>query len=79
MTTLLSSTFNCMQREATSVIESCSVTDCPQSHTEAPNNIEQDDDMSLLRLGGWALFSTIKYRELAVKQTSKTKHTTAKL
>ena len=40
---------------------------------------QDDDDVALLRLGGWALFSCLSYRKNALKGKSKIKHTTKKL
>ena len=38
-----------------------------------------DDEVSMLRLGGWVLFSCIDYRERAIKNKTKIKHTADKL
>ncbi len=73
VTTLLYSTFNCMQHEVTRVLESLNVTD------RVTDTIQADDDVSLMRLGGWALFSAKKYRERALKHETKTKLTASKL
>ena len=48
-------------------------TDTPSSAETQPKD---DDDVSLLRLGGWALFSLIDYRKRAVRGQTRTKHTT---
>ena len=66
--------FNTLQDHATSVIETL---DDPGSAAAAAQ-IHEDDDISLLRLGGWALFSCIKYRAKSVKGKSKIKHTVPK-
>lgn len=41
--------------------------------------VNEEDDVALLRLGGWALFSCIQYRKNALKGKSKIKHTEEKL
>ena len=42
------------------------------------STLSEDDDVALLRLGGWALFSCIQYRKNALKNKSRTKHTDEK-
>jgi hypothetical protein len=73
ITTLLHVSFNVIQMIVSQHIQSA--TDA----AIAVPTVTEDDDVGLLRLGGWALFSCIQYRKNALKGKSKTKHTVKKL
>ncbi len=68
-------TFNAMQTIMSHIIPP-TYADHMQSTV---STLSEDDDVALLRLGGWALFSCIQYRKNALKNKSRTKHTEEKL
>ena len=53
--------------------------DVASSFLDCDKEGEEEDEVSLMRLGGWALCSCIQYREKALKGKSKTKHTPLKI
>lgn len=75
VSTFIHVSFNEIQRVMTCQIASMEADHVPPtaSHTD------QEEDVALLRLGGWALFSCIQYRQNALKGKSKTNHTQEKL
>lgn len=75
LTTLLYASFNAMQTIMSHHIPS---TDADHVYSNA-SAMSEDDDVALLRLGGWALYSCMKYRKHAIKSKSKIKHTSKKL
>ncbi len=72
VTTLLHVTFNVLQHKAAGAIEGMSNPAPSQGQVE-------EDEVSLLRLGGWALFSAKSYRERALKKKSRINHTAGTL
>lgn len=75
VTTILHASFNAMQ---TIMSHHIPLTHAGHVHSIA-SVMSEDDDVALLRLGGWALFSCIQYRKKALKGKSKIKHTSKKL
>ena len=73
MSTLLNVSFNELQTMVSNFIDSIDATVPPAS------TLVDEDDVALLRLGGWALFSCIQYRKSALKGKSKIKHAQEKL
>ena len=72
MSTLLYVIYNEVQTTASQYITSTEDACPPTAYTD-------DSDVALLRLGGWALYSCINYRKLALKGKSKIIHTSDRL
>ena len=75
MTTLLYVSFNTMQTIMSHHIPLTTDAD----HVPAASAMSEDDNVALLRLGGWALYSCTNYRRNALKNKSRIKHTSQKL
>ena len=77
VSTILYVSFNKIQDHVSSWLETVNE-DVASSFLDCDKEGEEEDEVSLMRLGGWALFSCIQYREKALKSKSKTKHTPLK-
>ena len=75
ISTMLHTSFNEIQKIISHHIELIDAVPPSTSHMGS----SEEEDVALLRLGGWALFSCIQYRKQALKGKTKTKHTQNKL